>query len=105
MSLAVLNQPAAIAAAGTGALILLPFAEHLVSHGVFSFAQLKAAAAAAYVIQVVAVSIPGRIDGEVAKAIQDEKKGGMDISATTTDEGKKLAPRNGRTLVAPSGWA
>jgi len=52
------------------------------------------------------VSIPGRIDGEVAKAIEDERKGGPDDSATTaTDEGKKLAPRNGRTLVAPSGWA
>lgn len=105
MSLSELNQPAAVATVGTGALILLHFAEHLVSHGVFSWAQLKAASAAAYCIQVVAVSAPGRIDGEVAKAIADEKKGGAGISPTITDEGMQLAPRNGRTLVAPSGWA
>lgn len=101
-----LNQPAAVAAAGTGALILLPFAEHLVANGVFSWAQLRAASTAAYVIQVVAVSIPGRIDGEVAKAIEDEQKGGIgDAADAAADEGKKLAPRNGRTLVAPAGWA
>ena len=94
-----MNQPAAVAAAGTGAFILLPFVEDLAAKGVFTWAQLKGAAAAAYVLQVVCVSIPGRIDGEMAKELQDEK------DSVVGDEAKKLSSRNGRTLVAPAGWA
>lgn len=92
-----MNNPFLVAATGTGAIIGLPFVEKLVAEGVISWAQLKAASTAAYFVQVVAVSIPGRIDGEVAKAIQEEK--------SASDEGKSLTPRNGQTLVAPAGWA
>lgn len=99
ISLAALNQPAAVAAAGTGAFILLPFVEDLAAKGVFTWAQLKGAAAAAYALQVVCVSIPGRIDGEMAKELQDEN------DSVVGDEAKKLSSRNGRTLVAPAGWA
>ena len=74
MSLAALNQPAAVAAAGAGAFILLPFVEEIATKGVFTWAQLKGAAAAAYALQVVCVSIPGRIDGDMAKDLQDEKR-------------------------------
>jgi len=110
MSLAAFNQPAAVAAAGTGAIILLPFVEDLAAKGVFTWAQLKGAAAAAYALQVVCVSIPGRIDGDMAKDLQDEKRRaeGKDVSTnmdSTGGEAKKLSSRNGKTLVAPAGWA
>ena len=110
MSLAALNQPAAVAAAGAGAFILLPFVEEIAAKGVFTWAQLKGAAAAAYALQVVCVSIPGRIDGEMAKDLQDEKRraDGKEVSTnkdSAGEEAKKLSSRNGKTLVAPAGWA
>lgn len=106
MSLAALNHPGLVAAAGAGALVCLPLAQDLVAGGAFSWAQIKGAASAAYLIQVIAVSIPGRIDGEVAKAIVEDDTGtsGPGSEAAST-EGKNLSPVSGRTLVAPSGWA
>jgi len=99
MSLAAsLNQPAAVAAAGAGAFILLPFVEELATKGVFTWAQLKGAAAAAYALQVVCVSLPGRIDGEMAKEMANE-------DSILGEEAKNLSTRNGKTLVAPAGWA
>jgi hypothetical protein len=98
MSLAAsLNQPAAVAAAGAGAFILLPFVEELATKGVFTWAQLKGAAAAAYALQVVCVSLPGRIDGEMAKEMANE-------DSILGEEAKNLSTRNGKTLVAPAGW-
>ena len=110
MSLAALNQPAAVAAAGAGAFILLPFVEEIAAKGVFTWAQLRGAAAAAYALQVVCVSIPGRIDGEMAKDLQDEKRRaeGKEVSTnkdSAGEEAKKLSSKNGKTLVAPAGWA
>lgn len=104
MSLAALNIPGLIASAGAAALAALPIAEQLVAADAIEWTTVRAATAIAYTVQIVAVSVPGRIDGEVAKAIEDERKGSASKS-TASKEGKNLSPGNGRTLVAPAGWA
>lgn len=70
---------------------------------------------AAYVLQVVAVSQPGRIDDQVAaKMSSDATKKNDDDDAAAKTKNKKdnnddmanaLLPSSGQTLVAPAGWA
>lgn len=58
----------------------------------------------AYVLNVIAVSLPGRFDGEVARELQEREKSGKGAQGVSK-EAKMLTPVEGRTLVAPSGWA
>jgi len=112
MSLAALNSPPLVASLGVAlsvygqaALETSPF--FLKHHQWFNLV--------AYAINTVAVSIPGRIDGEVAKGIQAEnaaktKKNDDEVAsssntATTNSESAVLLPGTGKTLVAPAGWA
>uniref|UniRef100_A0A7S2LK24 Uncharacterized protein n=1 Tax=Leptocylindrus danicus TaxID=163516 RepID=A0A7S2LK24_9STRA len=111
MSLAALNSPPLVASLGVAlsiygqaALETSPF--FLKHHQWFNLV--------AYAINTVAVGIPGRIDGEVAKGIQAEndakkKKNDDEVvsssNAATNSESAALLPRTGKTLVAPAGWA
>lgn len=117
ISLEALNSPLLVAIAGAAGVLGLPFIESLAADGVLSFAALKTANTACFAVQLVAVSIPGRIDGQVAEAMAEEKagakKGGaaekLSISNRKEEKeekpGKIFTPRNGRTLVSPAGWA
>jgi hypothetical protein len=105
MSLASLNNPGLVASAGAAALAILPVFEELVAAGGISWSKLKIANASVFLVQVIAVSIPGRLDDQVARAIQEESDPQNAKGDGATEQGKSLAPVSGRTLVAPSGWA
>mmetsp|Transcript_8347 Transcript_8347/g.12855 ORF Transcript_8347/g.12855 Transcript_8347/m.12855 type:complete len:325 (+) Transcript_8347:148-1122(+) len=93
MSFAALNNPMLVAAGGLGGCAILPVLTNLVQSGSISWTVLKTANVVSYAMNVIAVSRPGRIDG------QAQQEG-------TGNEMEQLSPgRNGRTLVAPSGWA
>eukprot|EP00584_Thalassiosira_punctigera_P005450 CAMPEP_0172543980 /NCGR_PEP_ID=MMETSP1067-20121228/14240_1 /TAXON_ID=265564 ORGANISM="Thalassiosira punctigera, Strain Tpunct2005C2" /NCGR_SAMPLE_ID=MMETSP1067 /ASSEMBLY_ACC=CAM_ASM_000444 /LENGTH=344 /DNA_ID=CAMNT_0013330473 /DNA_START=186 /DNA_END=1220 /DNA_ORIENTATION=+ len=121
MSLRNLNSPPLVAAAGAGIAVGLPMLDALLSSSA-SLTLLKSLNVAAFAANVVAVSVPGRLDGRQ----DDETRGGNldprdpDDGATSRNEGSPLAEkeeeksssspaayalRNGRTLVDPSGWA
>ena len=81
--------------------MLLPFAERLVEGYIFSWTQIKAAAAAAYLVQVIAVSVTGRIDAEVAKDTVDEQKGSGEAEPSWTNkrgQAKQRLPKRARIL-------
>lgn len=107
MSLSTLNSPPLVAALGGASMYALPIAQEMAKTGAISFATLKGTNAFAYFLQTCAVSLPGRMDGEVAKAMSEanqtdnNKKSKQDIS----EEAKAMLPGQGRTLVAPAGWA
>ena len=100
MSLSTLNSPPLVATAGVGSYLLLPLLEKAVENGALSWSACKAANACAYAVNFVAVSVPGRIDGGRSHQQEDNKK--------KQKPSKEMEPfstgRNGRTLVAPSGW-
>mmetsp|Transcript_25413 Transcript_25413/g.37525 ORF Transcript_25413/g.37525 Transcript_25413/m.37525 type:complete len:332 (+) Transcript_25413:114-1109(+) len=99
MSFVALNNPILVAAGGIGGCAILPVLDNMVRHGSISWAALKTANVLSYAINVIAVSRPGRIDGQAQQdSVKSGSKGG--------EEMESLSPgRNGRTLVAPSGWA
>lgn len=58
-----------------------------------------------YAIMFAAVSVPGRIDSQVAKEIEAEESGSSAKVDDSSEQAKALTPIMGRTLVAPAGWA
>ena len=103
-----MSSPVLVTIAGVGGLICLPAFERLAAEGTINLATLKTANAVAYAIQLAAVSIPGRIDGQIAKEMASEGRGEDEGGGKNTIDdgiGKKFTPRDGRTLVAPAGWA
>jgi len=99
-ALSALNSPLLVAAGGVGSYALLPVLSKLAADGTIPWNALKIANALSYAINFIAVSVPGRIDGQ-AQQSSDGKS-----SEKEGKEMEQLSPgRNGRTLVAPSGWA
>jgi hypothetical protein len=97
MSLAALNSPPLVAAVGGGIFALIP----ALTATDLPLTTLKYANFLSYCINVGAVSVPGRIDGQqqqgqqLASQMEDRKLPEMEQLATG---------RNGKSLVAPSGW-
>eukprot|EP00520_Triparma_pacifica_P018595 CAMPEP_0118645714 /NCGR_PEP_ID=MMETSP0785-20121206/7653_1 /TAXON_ID=91992 /ORGANISM="Bolidomonas pacifica, Strain CCMP 1866" /LENGTH=335 /DNA_ID=CAMNT_0006537625 /DNA_START=261 /DNA_END=1265 /DNA_ORIENTATION=- len=66
-----------------------------------------------FLINIISVSMPGRLDGELAKEIETSKKTSKKISkkiSKKTSNNKPLSPSpisivGGRTLIAPAPWA
>ena len=106
MSLSTLNSPPLIASLGAGALYSFPKALELAQAGAISFGVLKGTNLLAYAVQTVAVGRPGRLDGELAQAMEEEKnaKKKDKPSKKVSDQTSSLLPGAGRTLVAPAGW-
>jgi hypothetical protein len=84
MSLSSLNYPPLVSLAGMGLGVSFPVLEKLAKES--PWIAVRLATAISYGMNVVAVSRPGRMDGE---AVGDGE----------------LSTRRGKTLVAPSGWA
>lgn len=109
MSLSALNQPPLIGFLGASSMYAFLTAQKLAKASTLSFATLKGGNSLAYAIQTWAVSIPGRIDGEVAESMrkENEKKqtSSSSSSLNVSESSKALLPGSGRTLVAPAGWA
>ncbi|KAL7530594.1 hypothetical protein ACHAXR_003586 [Thalassiosira sp. AJA248-18] len=114
MSLRSFNSPPLVAMAGATLAIGLPMLDAVLSSSA-SLSLLKSLNVAAFATNVIAVSIPGRIDGP-----QDDqmRKGNLDPTkpnaTTSSSEGSPLVGKeessayslnHSRTLVNPSGWA
>mmetsp|Transcript_8232 Transcript_8232/g.20062 ORF Transcript_8232/g.20062 Transcript_8232/m.20062 type:complete len:322 (+) Transcript_8232:106-1071(+) len=102
--LSALNSPSLVSAAGVAVALGFPYYASLAQSS--SLVALSAANVAAFALNVFAVSVPGRMDGEVARKMAE------DVSARGADDGKPLDADTGvytllrgRSLVAPSGWA
>eukprot|EP00559_Dactyliosolen_fragilissimus_P002900 CAMPEP_0184861486 /NCGR_PEP_ID=MMETSP0580-20130426/6164_1 /TAXON_ID=1118495 /ORGANISM="Dactyliosolen fragilissimus" /LENGTH=323 /DNA_ID=CAMNT_0027359003 /DNA_START=29 /DNA_END=1000 /DNA_ORIENTATION=- len=87
MSLSLLNYPPLVASTGIGLGFGLPYMQQLATN--VPWTAVKVASAVAYGINFLSVSRPGRLDGQAAAVANDGE----------------LSPRNGKTLVAPAGWA
>jgi len=94
MSLAALNQPGLIAGLGIGLHVALPYVGELN----LPFKTLRWINFVTFGMNMVSVSMPGRIDGEQAKELSNP-------SYNVDESAKALSPKVGKTLVAPSGWA
>ena len=79
-----MNSPSLVATAGVGLGYAFPLIQDIVIKS--PWAAVRIANLVSYGINFISVSRPGRMDGEAAKD-------GI------------LSPRNGKTLVAPAGWA
>jgi hypothetical protein len=84
MSLSALNSPSLVTTAGVGLGYALPIVQDFVIKSPWS--TVRIANLISFGINFTSVSRPGRLDGEAAQDGQ-------------------LSPRNGKTLVAPAGWA
>lgn len=84
MSLSALNYPPLVALSGLGLGASLPTIEHFAATS--PWAAVRIANLISYGINVISVGRPGRMDGQAS-------------------EDGELAPRTGKTLVAPAGWA
>ncbi|KAL7533267.1 hypothetical protein ACHAWF_004437 [Thalassiosira exigua] len=116
MSLRSLNSPPLVAAAGATLAVGLPMLEAALSSS-SSLTLLKSLNAAAFATNVVAVSVPGRLDGpqddEMRKGTLNPAKPNAPPSGRTEgtplvdDDASKSAYslNRSRTLVNPSGWA
>mmetsp|Transcript_4037 Transcript_4037/g.7755 ORF Transcript_4037/g.7755 Transcript_4037/m.7755 type:complete len:335 (+) Transcript_4037:129-1133(+) len=84
MSLSALNYPPLVALSGIGLGASLPTVEQIAAQTPWN--TLRLVNLLSYGINFISVQRPGRLDSQAA-------------------EGGELAPRTGKTLVAPSGWA
>jgi hypothetical protein len=101
MSLEALNAPPLVTAAGAALFAALPFLDHIST--ILPWSTLKVANTVAFGINVLAVSRPGRIDGQPQEQQHQDDEGNKDNDAPS--EMDRLSPgRSGRTLVAPAGW-
>ena len=117
MSLQNLNSPPLVAMAGASIAIGLPILGAAISSSALSLPLLKALNVAAFATNVIAVSIPGRLDGQLDDEMRKGNPNPTDPSATTSTKeeesplvGKEESSsvyslNNSRTLINPSGWA
>ena len=113
MSLRSMNSPPLVAMAGATLSIALPFLDATLSSSA-SLALLKALNVAAFTTNVIAVTIPGRLDGQ---EMRDFPTKNANSSTKSTNESNPLLAtkdepssatnklNHSRTLVNPSGWA
>lgn len=111
-----LNSPIVVLGAGTTLIGLLPLATAYCQTATVSLGILTAVNVLTFGINCTAVSIPGRIDGGAAVEVgatsiagsssstkQDTLKANDDREASIYST--VYSPRNGRSLIAPAGWA
>lgn len=108
-----MNSPPLVAMAGAGLAIGLPILEAALSSSA-SLTLLKSLNVAAFATNVIAVSIPGRLDGQLDQNMRDGEINPTKPNATSSKsedsplvsgKQKPYALTPGRTLVNPSGWA
>ncbi|KAL7440947.1 hypothetical protein ACHAXH_005989 [Discostella pseudostelligera] len=108
MSLRTLNSPPLVAMAGATLSIGLPFLDAALSSSA-SLTLLKTLNAAAFATNVIAVTIPGRLDGQEMKEFPKnatKSNNNESNSLLSKDEpSSTLKLNHSRTLVNPSGWA
>lgn len=106
-----LNHPFLVSGVGASIFYVLPLSEKMVKAGLISYGALQKMNLVCYAQQVAAVSIPGRLDDQVAKAMIQEENNGGDNSNNDVDKkddigsAESLTPSSGRTFVPPAGWA
>lgn len=107
--LSTLNNPLIISSLGAATHVFNERPSIFLSSLPLSIPAIKTAVACSYALNIITVSIPGRLDGQVAKAITEEEDPKKKKSANDKNKkktvGEKLAPVGGKTLVAPAGWA
>lgn len=95
-----LNSPIVILGSGAVVLLSLPtFTSICATSGASSMGLLQMANVMAYVLNCAAVSVPGRVDGQAQDAMQG-KTNSNDQTYNTI-----YSPNQGRSLIAPAGWA
>lgn len=95
-----LNSPITVLGSGAVVLLGLPTVTTLcATSGASSLGLLQTANLIAFALNCAAVSVPGRVDGQA----QDKMQG----KTNTNDETYKTiySPNQGRSLIAPAGWA
>jgi hypothetical protein len=95
-----LNSPITVLGSGAVVLFGLPTVTTLcATSGATSLGLLQTANLVAFALNCAAVSVPGRVDGQA----QDKMQG----KTNTNDETYKTiySPNQGRSLIAPAGWA
>lgn len=96
-----LNSPYIVLGAGAAAIISIPTATSLcMTTGMSYFGLLQLMNVAAYAINCASVSVPGRIDGQAQDTMQGKLMKDQDRTYQTI-----YSPKQGRSLVAPAGWA
>jgi len=98
-----LTSPSAVTATAGALALGLPIATSLATTAPLGL--LQVANVLGYAINCAAVSVPGRVDGQA----QDEMQGTSKKSDKKSDEDSTFqniySPGQGRTLIAPAGWA
>ena len=95
-----LNSPVIVLGSGAAVLFSLPTVTSLcATSGASSLGLLQTANLMAFALNCVAVSVPGRIDRQAQDKIQGK--------ANSNDETYRTvySPNQGRSLIAPAGWA
>jgi hypothetical protein len=96
-----LNSPALVLGSGAAVLVGLP----LVSTSGAPLYVLQAANILAYAVNCAAVSVPGRIDGQAQEAMQGGNAEYESVDSASHEYQTLYSPTQGRSLVAPAGWA
>ena len=96
MSLSVINSPPLVAGGGLlFSWLGSPLIQQFTTSAASSVTSVKIATLLSYALNFVAVSLPGRLDGEVAEELKEAKAKG---------DGSSLSIRNGSTFFVPAGW-
>ena len=95
-----LNTPTTVAATASAVAVGLPFATAFCTTASVPLGLLQAANVAAYALNCAAVSVPGRLDGQEQDDMVGSKKDKDDATYKTI-----YSPGQGRSLIAPAGWA
>jgi len=99
-----LNTPTTVAATASAVALGLPFATAFCTTASVPLGVLQAANVTAYAVNCAAVSVPGRLDGqEQDDMVGASKKKENDKSDATYQT--IYSPGQGRSLIAPAGWA
>jgi hypothetical protein len=95
-----INSPFLVLGSGAAILLSLPAASAFcVTTGVSHIGLLQAANVTAYMINCASVSVPGRIDGQAQDAMEGKASEGDQTYQSV------YSPKQGRSLIAPAGWA
>ena len=101
------NSPLLVASCGASLAIGLPFLDAALASS--SLALLKGLNLAAFATNVVAVSVPGRLDGvqdaEMRRGNFDKSSGEGQSLVNNPEEKHSYMLNRSRTLINPSGWA
>jgi hypothetical protein len=95
-----MNSPIVVLGSGAAVLFSLPALTSLcTTSAAMSMGLLKAANMTAFALNCAAVSVPGRVDGQA----QDKMQGKTNSNDETYNT--IYSPNQGRSLIAPAGWA